>query len=262
MSFIDNIVNLGKTAFNFLTGNSLGSNIVSTILTGYALNQVTDSMNKGNDNKTTSVTQTQQKETGNRLQLPPATENKIPVVYGRATAGGVITDAKMSSDNQKMTLCLTISEVTGTKISDGQASEIEFLDVYVNNNRVIFKSDGVTADYMMDPDGNVDRSIKDLVKVYCYKNGSTSPAVLDNYINGAPGTAWSVMPGWTSSHTMNSLAFAIVEVTYNRSKNVTTIPNFTFDIRNSMTQPGDCLYDYMTNTRYGAGIDPLEIKSA
>ena len=168
----------------------------------------------------------------------------------------------MSADNQKMTVVLTISEVTGVKISDGLNSSVEFLDVYLNNNRVIFKADGITADYMMDHDGNVDRSIKDLIKVYCYSDGSSNPAILDNYSSGAPGAAWTIMPSWTSNHTMNKLVFAIVEVTYNRSKNITAIPNFTFDIRNDMSMPGDCLYDYMTNTRYGAGIDPLEIKSA
>ena len=32
-----------------------------------------------------------------------------------------------------------------------------------------------------------------------------------------------------------------------------------FHVTNSMTQPGDCIYDYMTNEMYGAGIDPAEI---
>jgi hypothetical protein len=33
----------------------------------------------------------------------------------------------------------------------------------------------------------------------------------------------------------------------------------TFVIENSMKLAGDCLYDLMTNTRYGAGINPEEI---
>lgn len=261
MSFLDDIVDIGKSAFNFLTGGSAAGNIVSTILTGYALNQVTKSTAKSSDNGAT-VTQTQQAESGNKLQLSPATENRIPVVYGRAVVSGIITDAKMSTDNQKMTLCLTICEVTGVKLSDSQASSLLFEDVYINGNRVVFKQDGITVNYMIDADGNVDRSIDGLIKVYCYKNGSGSPAIPDNYTAGSPTAAYNVMPGWTSNHTMNNLAFAIVEVTYNRSKNVTTIPQFSFKIKNSMTLPGDCLYDYMTNTRYGAGIDPQEIKGA
>jgi len=35
---------------------------------------------------------------GARIQLPPATENKLPVVYGSAYIGGSVTDAKISSD--------------------------------------------------------------------------------------------------------------------------------------------------------------------
>jgi hypothetical protein len=262
MSFLDNIVSIGKSTWGFLTGGSAAGNIVSTILTGFALNQISRSMSKSNDNRQNSVAQAQQADSGNKLQLSPATENRIPVVYGRATVAGVITDAKMSADNQKMTLCLTISEVTGTKISDSLASSLLFEDVYINGNRVVFKNDGITTFYMIDADGNVDRSIDGLIKVYCYNNGSGSPTIPDNYVSGNPTAAYNVMPGWTSNHTMSNLVFAIVEVTYNRSKNLTTIPQFNFKIKNSMTLPGDCLYDYMTNTRYGAGIDPAEIKSA
>jgi hypothetical protein len=262
MSFLSNIVNLGKQAVGFLTGGSIGSSIVSTLLTGLALNQVSRSMSKSNENNRNTVTQAQQADSGNKLQLAPATENRIPVVYGRATVAGVITDAKMSADNQKMTLCLTISEVTGTKISDNQPSQIRFEDVYINGNRVIFKNDGITTFFMIDADGNVDRSIDGLIKVYLYNNGSGSPIIPDNYIGGTLTSAPSVMPGWTQAHAMNKLVFAIVEVTYNRSKNLTTIPQFSFKLRNSMTLPGDCLFDYMTNTRYGAGILPSEIKSA
>jgi hypothetical protein len=58
---------------------------------------------------------------------------------------------------------------------------------------------------------------------------------------------------------MSDLVFAIIRLDYDAEKNVTGLGNVRFKISNSMTQPGDCLYDYMTNTRYGAGIDPTEI---
>jgi hypothetical protein len=262
MSFFDNIVRLGKSAVGFLTGGSAAGNIVSTILTGFALNQVAKSISKNNNNRSNTINQQQQADSGNKLQLAPATENRIPIVYGRAVVAGIITDAKMSSDNQTMTLCLTICEVTGTKLSDNLASSLEFEDVYINGNRVIFRGDGITTSYMLDADGNIDRSIDGLIKVYCYNNGSGSPTILDNYPAGTTTAAYNIMPGWTTNHNMNSLVFAIVEVTYNRSKNITSIPTFSFKIKNNMAIPGDCLYDYMINTRYGAGIDPTEIKSA
>jgi hypothetical protein len=263
MSFIDSIVDLGKSAWNFISSDSLGSNVVKTILTGYALNQVTKTVNAGNKaSSETAKTSTPTTNPGNKLQIAPAGENRIPVVYGTAIVGGVITDVKMSADNQKMTFAVTACEVTGTKMSDGQPSQFSFEDVYIDNNRVVFDSDGITASYMIDPDGNVNRSIKGLIKVYCYRDGSSLPVVPDNYTNGSLLPAYSRMPGWTSAYTMSKLVFAIVEVTYSQEKNITALPNMSFAVTNTMTMPGDCLFDYMTSTRYGAGINPLEIKSA
>lgn len=259
--FLDSIVDVGRGLWNSVTGSGMGGTLVSTLLTGLALNQVTKSINKSS-NTQASQTQTAQAETGNKITLTPATENRVPVVYGGAMLSGIVTDARMSSDNQKMTYCLTICEVTGTKMSDGLASEFLFEDVYANGNRIVFKEDGITASHMVDADSNVDWSIDGLIKVYLYKNGSSAPAILDIYSAGATGLASTHMPGWTSNHTMNNLVFAIVEVTYNKTKNVTSLPNMTFAIQNNMTMPGDCLWDYMTNTRYGAGIPASEIKDA
>jgi hypothetical protein len=58
---------------------------------------------------------------------------------------------------------------------------------------------------------------------------------------------------------MEGLVFAVVQVDYDVSKGSTSIGTFRFDITNSMTLPGDCMFDYMTNTRYGAGIPAEDI---
>jgi hypothetical protein len=60
---------------------------------------------------------------------------------------------------------------------------------------------------------------------------------------------------------MNNLIFAVVEVNYSLDKGITNLPNMTFTITNSMSQPGDVIYDYMRNTRYGAAIPVEEIYS-
>jgi hypothetical protein len=264
MSFIDDIVSgASKILGSLVGGSSLGGNILKTILTGFALNQVTKSINK--DNAKDSAAQrasTIQPDSGTTLQIPPAGENKIPVVYGQALIGGIITDVRMSGDNQTMWYVVTICEVTGTKLSDSLPSEFRFNYVYLNGNRVVFKADGLTVDYTIDPSGNIDRSVSGQVQVFCYSNGSNSPTSPYHFTVASLQAAYNVMPNWTVNHLMDNLVFAIVKVTYNKEKNVTGMPNMSFNIRNSMTLPGDCLYDYMTSTRYGAGIDPQEIKSA
>ena len=66
--------------------------------------------------------------------------------------------------------------------------------------------------------------------------------------------AYNVFPGWDSSKQMTGLVFAIIRVDYDATYNVTDLGSWKFQVKNTMTNAGDCLYDYMTNTTYGAGI--------
>ena len=272
MSFLDDIVSgIGGVVSSvgnvvgglFGSGGGLGGNILKTIMTGFALNQVTKSINKSNPSSSSggSASTAAPPDTGVKLQIAPAGENRIPVIYGTAHIGGIITDVKMSNDNQTMWFVVTICEVTGGLLSSGDPSQFRFNYIYWNSNRIIFKNDGITADYTVDPSGNIDRSISGLVEVYCFNNGSGSPTIPYHYTAGTLSSAYNIMPDWTANHLMDGLVFAIVKVTYNKEKNITGLANMNFEIRNTMTMPGDCLFDYMTSTRYGAGIDPAEIKS-
>lgn len=256
MSWLDNIIDFGKSVF---TGNSLGGNILKTVLTGFALNKVQSSINPGNS--AARETAPAPVDLGARLQASADSKTKIPVVYGTAVLGGKLTDIHQSADNQVMTYVLTICEQTGALMSSGAASQITFDNIYWNNQRLVFNSDGITANYSLDKNGKVDRSVGGLVKIYCYSGGSTHPVVPRNYTNGSLVNAWSVMPNWTTAHGMNDLVFAIVQVTYSREKNITGLGDVKFKLSNTLTMPGDCIYDQMTNTRYGAGIAEEEINA-
>jgi hypothetical protein len=249
MSFLKNVV-------GFFTGGSVASTVVKVAALTLIAKKLSNNAVKGNDPKTPANI-----DQGVRLQVPPAATNKVPVLYGAAYFGGIITDAFMTNNNKTMFYCLTLSEKTGSLLSTGQASSYVFKDAYWNDQRIVFKEDGITVDYTVDRAGTVDRSIGDQVKIYCYAGGSTSPVAPENYINNSLEPAYTVMPNWNEgTHQMNDLIFAIVRVDYNREKNVTGIGNMLFHIDNTMKLPGDVLYDYMTNTRYGAGIAAEEIK--
>jgi len=250
MSFLDNL----KTFGSWISGSSTGAALLKTVAIGYVVTRISKSIEKDKD--------AQQTDYGVRLQIAPNTDTKIPVLYGAAYFGGNITDAVMSNSNKRMHYCLTLCEKTGTKLSDNQASDFTFKDIYWNDQRIVFADDGITAQYTLDRNGTIDRSIKDLVKVWCYKGSSATPATVENYTTPNTTAAYSIIPGWTSTtHTMDDLVFAVVEVNYNKDKNVTGLANMLFHIDNTMKLPGDCLYDYMTNERYGAGIPAAEILS-
>jgi hypothetical protein len=264
MSWFDDLVSTGKSLIggvsDFFSQNSLGSNLAKTALLGYTVNKINKTVNKENETPTQAVAN--KPDPGVRLQTPPASDYKVPVLYGSATFGGAITDAYLTTDNQTMYFVLTLCEKTGTVLSTSTASEFVFNDVFLNDNRVIFQSDGITADYMIDREGNQDISIRDLVQVYCYAGDSDTPVVPEYYTNGSLSPAYNIMPDWTSAMSMDETVFAIVKVTYSKEKGVNRLPDMKFTVTNSMSLPGDCLYDYMTNTRYGCSIAAADISTS
>lgn len=260
MSFLDDIVDIGSDIWGAVTGSGVIGGVAKATALGFLLKEVTSSVNK--DNTKPETTTTTAVDPGVRLQVDPDPTHAIPVVYGEAYLGGIVTDAKLSNDNQVMWYCITICEKTGTKLSDNTDSVIAFEELFWNDQKISFQSDGITVASVIDNNGSANSDINGLVKIYCYNNGSNSPVVPSGYTNGALTAAYAVWgdnQGWSSSYTMSNLVFALVRVEYNKEKNITGLPNLKFKMQNSMTQPGDCLYDYVTNTRYGAGIDPAEI---
>jgi len=258
-SFASQAGKLIKTGFDWFSSGSIGSTVAKTALIGYAVNRVNKSINKSNDINTSVNNTPAPVDPGVRLQVNPDADYKIPVLYGTATFGGTITDAWLTANNKTMYFCVTLCERTGTLLSTSSATSYVFNDIYYNDNRIIFQADGVTANYMIDRDGNRDNSINGLVKVYCYAGNSESPVIPEYYSASLPSNAYAIMPNWTEEHMMENLVFAIVEVNYSKDKGVTGIPNMQFTITSSMSLPGDVLYDYMTNTRYGAGIPSADI---
>jgi hypothetical protein len=145
-------------------------------------------------------------------------------------------------------------------ISTNQPSEISFRNIYWSGYKMNFQSDGITLASLEDLQGNLRTNWAGNIRVWCYNNGSTGGVTPVGYSGSVP-PAYGVVPGWVPSWQMNQLVFAVVQVNYVRAFNLVGIGNMTFDIENTMRLPGDVLYDISTNTRYGAGIPPEDIKA-
>lgn len=246
MNFLSGMLNFLGPSEN----DGIGKSLAKTIGSAFLLRQLSNSINRDN--------QADIEDQGTELQLDPDTQNKIPVVYGSAIIGGKITDVVLSGDNKTLWVCLTLAEKTGFIMSDSTDSVYTFRNVFMDELPLQFQGDNVTAARQVDYAGNKDERINGLISVYLFNNGSAASVFVDD----EPGTsvdARDIFPNWGTTNTMNELAFAIVRVQYDAEKNLTNFPDFKFEIENSMTLPGDCLFDYMTNTRYGAGIPSEEI---
>lgn len=260
MSFIDDIVSVGSSIYKTVSSNKIASGLAKTVALGFLLNKVNSSLNKKNSPPPQAATS--QPDRFVREALSPDTNHSIPVVYGTAFVKGIITDAYLSPDNLTMWYCVTICEKTGTKLSDSQASNFTFEEIYWNDYKLNFQTDGVTVASGVDSNGNTNSNIAGQIEIFCFGGNSTTPKVPVGYTNGSLGAAYAIFPSWTSSHQMNDLVFCLVKLTYSKEKDVTALGEMTFKITNSMTLPGDVILDYMTNERYGAGIPSTEIYSA
>jgi len=252
------------TAAAALVGSSGVGGALVRILVAYGISRLINK-STGSDNSNSSAV-----DNGVRLQLAPDTTNPIPLVYGSAYLGGKITDAQLVDANKTMWYCLTVAEVPnyGTRLSDSAAITTSFDEVYWNNQRVYFKADGITVDYLVNQDGVVDTSPRDLVKIYLYSNGSytpTLPSDLGDYLTtlpSVPGDARTLMPEWTNDHRMANLTFALVKISYNRDKNITGLGTLQFKVSNNLYKPGDAIYSYLRNTLSGAGFGSTQIDTA
>ncbi len=195
---------------------------------------------------------------GNRQQLPPATDNKLPVVYGTAWTGGIVTDLSISSDNQQMYYVISLCEVTNNGLDS-----ITFGDMYWGGKKVNFDPTNQyeVISFTDESTGAVDTAVAGKMQVYFYSNGSSTP------VNSSQ-TAIQVMqtPGlvyvWDATKLMTNCAFAIVHLSYNSDAGTTGLQQTKFQLTNSRTKPGDCFLDYLTNNVYGAALPIDQIDTA
>jgi len=196
---------------------------------------------------------------GVRTQLPPATSNKIPVVYGSANTKGVITDARLSSSggdtNDLMTYVLVLSEQT-------QSGTFTVGDVYWNDSLLTFGSGAdthvVKSSIDQGGEGTTSTNFADLIKIRVYSGDATNSA---NQIFPATNkvSAISFLGESDTNYKLSGLVYAVVQIKYSSEKGVTGLADMTFQVENSLKNPGLVWYDYMSSSRYGAGIDLNQI---
>jgi hypothetical protein len=217
-------------------------------------------------------TQQEDAVTGSRVQLPPATNNKLPVVYGTAFVGGSITDAKISTDLQTMWYCLSIAEVTNTMPGDIPDS-ITFDQLYYDGKLVTLSGAQVTSLSTNTAGGaEVDTKINGNLFMYLFPNGSSSGtntgglSAIDIMSDAAIplDQRWNqgIYTAGGQSAAMTNTAFVIVKVIYNSDAGTTSLGAVTAKITNSRTKPGDCIKDYLLSDRYGCAVPLAGINTA
>lgn len=206
---------------------------------------------------------------GVRIQVPPDTTRSIPIVYGDAYIGGKFVDAVMTTDNARMYYVMAISCVS----PDGQFTFDKTKFYYGDRLCTFDTTDPSKVVSLTDGAGNVDTKISGNLFIYLFRStaggvitnldvggssaGTATPQNVMSTANGVPsGLEWAA-----SGRQMNGLAFAIINLHYNRDAETTQLQPITFYAKHylfgtGVAKPGDVWYDYMTNPVYGGAVDP------
>lgn len=204
---------------------------------------------------------------GGRVQLPPATNNKIPVLYGRGFINGVVTDARLISTDQKtnnvMYYCLVLSET-----SNAAGATYTVNDIYWNDLRLIAETSAGNQHKILKGVKKVDGPGEDFedtnfkkdsnrvqMRVYAGNSGAARQ-IWPLPSTGNQQNAWDFWPDstWTSANQMQGLVFAVIRLEYDQENGFVNLPAVTFDITNSVSNPALVWQDYMTSSRFGAGL--------
>jgi len=110
-AFIGSLVATSAVGISIAATLGISAAVLGSIA-AFGAAYITSRVINGNANKRNNSAANE----GGRIQVPPATNNKIPVVYGSAYVNGIITDARLISleqkKNDKMFYCIVLSEYT------------------------------------------------------------------------------------------------------------------------------------------------------
>ena len=206
-------------------------------------------------------------DNGVRQQIPPATINSMPVVYGDAYLGGTFVDAVLTDDQKVMYYVLAISSIS----ENGQFS-FDTTKFYYGDRLITFDStDLASVASLTDGSGNVDTKIYGKLKITLFKSDSSGNVTNlsgtgvmpwgggDSVMGADSGLATALQ--WTSTNRrMNNLAFAVVRLVYSQDAGTTQLQPITFHASHYLNnqgcaKPGDVWVDYLQNTEYGGAVE-------
>ena len=188
--------------------------------------------------------------------------NGIPIVYGARRMGGtrVYVETTNSGGDPAGTeyLHIVLAVAQGGTRADGTDSIDDITTIYFND-RTAWTSSGGLDSYFS--------GILNL-KVWLGKNDQTVAS--PDYSTGG-----TISTDWTSNHRMRGVAYIYAILKYDRDK-FPGAPTITCDVSGKriqavnalgtwtnnaaeMNNPANILYDYLTNVRYGKGLDAADI---
>jgi hypothetical protein len=194
-----------------------------------------------------------QADPGVKIQLPPATDNKLPVFYGRSITGSIIVDAEIKNSNNTMVYVMCIGEQT-------DSGNYSISKIYRDDQTLNFgtSTSSHIVQSVTDPNATSSTQVAGKMRCRVYAGGTAA----GNQIFPTTGVAQpstSLCSTITGSTSYANLVYAVFEIDYDPENGLTGLGAINFDINNDLNEPSNVMLDYLQNTRYGAGISSSDL---
>ena len=193
------------------------------------------------------------KDPGVKIQLPPATDNKLPVFYGRNVTGSIIVDAGIKNQNNTMIYVTCISEATDS--GTYTVNKIYRDDATLNFGT--FATSHIVQS-VTDPNATSTTAVNGKMRCRVYAGGTASTDQIFPS-TGTPVAATALLPTIDNTTNYSNLVFAVFEIDYDPDNGLTGLGAINFDISNSLTEPSNVLLDYLQNDRYGCKLSSTDL---
>ena len=191
------------------------------------------------------------KDPGVKIQLPPSTDNRVPVFYGRSYTGGIIVDAEIKNQNNTMVYCMVIGEKT-------DSGTITINDIYRDDAKLNFAVGSANVTSSTDPNATNTTVIANKIRCRVYA-GNAQSSVNQIFPTSNKVAAQTLMTTITANTSYEGLVYSVIEMDYDAENGLQGLGAITYDINNSLNEPSNVLLDYLRNDRYGAGLSNADL---
>ncbi len=191
------------------------------------------------------------KDPGVKIQLPPSTDNRVPVFYGQSFTGAIIVDAEIKNQNNTMVYCMVIGEQT-------DSGTITINDIYRDDAKLNFATGSANVISATDPNATNTTVIANKIRCRVFA-GNAQSSVNQIFPTSNKVAAQTLMSTITSSTNYEGLVYSIIEMDYDAENGLQGLGAITYDINNSLNEPSNVLLDYLRNDRYGAGLSNADL---
>ena len=155
-----------------------------------------------------------------RAQILPATDNKLPRIYGRATTGGILIDHHETNANTiiaAFAICEYDKDRYDFTPTSGPSNKCHIRTIWRDGQRMVPISEStygggntIVKIQNVENNSNIDVQAANVLHVWAWAGNSDAQCQI--FGPGNQDNAYDIFPTWTSANTMDGTAFAIVEV--------------------------------------------------